>query len=62
MKISNKISDAERHYINNLIQGGKAEVPDKHGSVSPKANYMFVLEEGFIIGAKRIFRVKKLKD
>ena len=59
MKISNKISDKERHYLNNLLVSGKGEIPDKEGNVSPQAYYKFVVEQGFIVDALKIIRTPK---
>jgi hypothetical protein len=61
MIISNKLSDRDRHYINNLIVSGRGELPDKNGNVSDKATHRLEVEKGFIIGAVKILRkeVKK---
>lgn len=61
MIISNKLSDAERHYLNNLIVSGTGEIPDKDGKVSEKATHQLVVDKGFIVGAVKIIRkeVKK---
>ena len=56
MIISNKLSDADRHYINNLIVSGTGEIPDKDGKVSKKATHILLIENGFIVGAKKIIR------
>ncbi len=56
MRISNKLSDADRHYINNLIVSGRGEVPDKEGKVSDNATHKLQVEKGFIVGAMKIIR------
>lgn len=61
MKLSNKIPDVDRHYLNNLIQSGGGEVPDEEGKVSSRATHKFILEKGFIIGAVKILRREKVK-
>ncbi len=62
LKLSTKITDAERHYLNNIIHSGQAEVPDKKGKVSPNASYILTIEDGFVIGAKKILTIKQIKD
>lgn len=62
LKLSNKITDAERHYLNNIIQSGQAEAPDKKGKVSPDASYILTIEDGFVVGAKKILKLKQIKD
>lgn len=54
MKISNLLSDEERHYLSNLLRSGAGEVPDANGNVSDKATHAFVIDKGFIVGAVRI--------
>jgi len=56
MKISNKIPDTERHYLNNLLISGAGEIPDDEGKVSPSASHRFIVEQGFIIGAEKVLR------
>lgn len=56
MKISNKLTDAERHYLNNLVISGKGEVADKDGKVSVNATHQFVIDKGFIVGAIKVIR------
>lgn len=61
MKISNKLPDAERHYIYNLISSGLGEIPDSEGKVSAKASHKFIMDGDFIIGTIKIVRVPKAK-
>jgi len=56
MIISNKLSDRERHYLNNLIVSGQGEIPNKEGKVSQKATHQLVVDKGFIVGAIKIIR------
>lgn len=56
MKISNKLSNQERAYLNNLIVSGAGEVPDKDGKVSKKATHKLIVESGFVVGAVKIIR------
>jgi len=59
MKISNLVSDEDRHYLNNLLLSGKGEVPDENGNVSKEAEFKFVINKGFITGAELIIRGEK---
>jgi hypothetical protein len=61
MIISNKLSDRERHYLNNLIVSGQGEIPNKEGKVSPSATHKFVVDKGFIVGAVKIIRREEKK-
>lgn len=61
MIISNKVSDRERHYLNNLVVSGQGEIPDKEGKVSKKATHKLLVEKGFIIGAVKIIRREEKK-
>lgn len=54
MKISNLLSDQERHYLSNLLRSGAGEVADENGNISPTATHRFVIENGFVIGAVRV--------
>lgn len=56
MKISNKLTDEERHYLSNLLNSGAGEVPDENGKVSENATHVFVIENGFIVDAKKVLR------
>lgn len=56
MKISNKLSDKDRHYINNLIVSGQGELPDENDKVSSKATHIFIVDNGFIVEARKIIR------
>jgi hypothetical protein len=58
-KISNKLTDEERHYMSNLLRSGAGEVPDEKGRVSKEATHRFIIEQGFIIGAEKVVRVSK---
>lgn len=59
MKISNKLSDRDRHYIQNLINSGTGELPDSEGKVSKRATHIFVVSNGFIVDAIKVERVKR---
>jgi hypothetical protein len=54
MKISNLLSDEERHYLSNLLRSGAGEVPDENGNISPTATHAFIFDKGFIVGAVRV--------
>jgi hypothetical protein len=56
MKISNLISDADRHYISNLIRSGAGELPNLNGRVSEKATHELILDKGFVVGAVKVIR------
>ncbi len=56
MKISNLVSDEERHYLSNLLRSGAGEIPDESGKVSSEATHRFVIDKGFIIGAEKVIR------
>lgn len=59
MIISNKLTDKDRHYINNLIVSGRGEIPNKEGKVSDKATHRLVVEKGFIVDAVKVIRKEK---
>ena len=61
MIISNKLSDAERSYINNLVVSKAGEIPDEDGKVSKSATHILIIDKGFIIGAKKILRKEEKK-
>ena len=61
MIISNKVSDRERHYLNNLIVSGNGEVPDKNGKVSSNATHKLLVDKGFVVGAVKIIRKEEKK-
>jgi len=56
MKISNKISDSERAYINNLINSGAGEVRPKNDKFKNTSTHELIIEKGFIIEARKIIR------
>ncbi len=56
MKISNLVSDEERHYLSNLLRSGAGELPDEEGKVSIEATHRFIVDKGFIIGAEKVIR------
>lgn len=60
-KISNKLTDEERHYLSNLLISKAGEVPDENGKVSSEATHRFIIEKGFIIGAEKIERISTEK-
>lgn len=60
MKISNQLSDIDRHYISNLLVSQAGEVPDSEGNVSKTATHRFIIEDGFIVGAEKIVRIKNV--
>ena len=57
IKISNLVSDEERHYISNLIRSGAGEIPNDEGKVSPTATHRFIVDKGFIVGAEKVIRI-----
>jgi hypothetical protein len=59
MKISTKITDKERHYLQNLLDSKAGEVPNILGKVSAKATHILLKEDGFIVGAKKIIKIDK---
>lgn len=61
MIISNKLSNEERHYIQNLVTSGNGEIPDESGKVSNKATHVLLVEKGFITGARKIIRKEETK-
>lgn len=61
MKISTKLRDVDRHYLQNLIVSGCGEIPDKDGKVSSAATHTLIVENGFIVSAKKIIRVDNSK-
>lgn len=61
MRISNKLSDKDRHYINNLVVSKQGEIPDANGKVSEKATHKFIIDKGFIVGAMKIIRKEENK-
>lgn len=56
MKISNKISDAERAYINNLINSGAGEIRVVGNKFKETTTHELIVEKGFIIEARKIIR------
>lgn len=56
MKISNKISDEERAYINNLINSGAGEIRSKNNKFKNTSTHELIVEKGFIIEARKIIR------
>jgi hypothetical protein len=54
MQITNKLSDEEIQFINDLIVTGKGETPDENGKVSDKATHMLLVEDDVIVGAVRV--------
>jgi hypothetical protein len=61
MIISNKLSDGERHYLNNLLMSGAGEIPNEDGETSEKATHIFIIDKGAIIGARKIIRKEENK-
>lgn len=61
MIISNKLSNEERHYIQNLVTSGTGEIPDEYGKVSDRATHILVVDKGFITGARKIIRKEENK-
>lgn len=58
-KISNKLSDENRHYINNLIISGRGGVRDENGKLPKNITHELIVEDGFIVDANRVIIVKK---
>lgn len=56
MIVSNKISDEKRHFIQNLILSGQGVVRDKNGKLPVDAGYELIIENGFVVDARRILR------
>lgn len=59
MKISNRLTDEERAYLNNLITSGAGEIRDSKGNISDRATHELVLDRGFVVGARKIIRTSK---
>lgn len=59
MKLSNSLTDKERHYIQNLIVSRAGEVRSPYKKLSPNATHELVVEKGFITGAKKIIKRDK---
>lgn len=62
LKISNKVSDEERHYLNNLIISARGELPDEDGKVSENATHVLVVDKGFIVAARKVIRGRDEKS
>lgn len=56
LKISNKISDQERAYINNLIISGTGEVRNTEGKFNNNPTHELIEEKGFIVEARKIIK------
>ena len=59
MKISNNLRDVDRHYLQNLLQSGQGELPDKEGRISKNATHKFLVSNGFIVGAEKVIHKEK---
>lgn len=62
MKISTKISNEERFYVNNLIVSGCGKVRNEDGSLPKDATHELIIDKGFIIGSKKIIRKNDRKN
>lgn len=58
LKISNKLSDSDRAYIQNIINA-KSGAVRVNGKLPDNVTYELIYEKGFVVGVKRILRKTK---
>lgn len=62
MRISNQVTDKERHYLANLLDSGLGYIPLKGEKIPQNVTHQFIVDKGFIIGAKKIIRNDSLQN